>query len=165
MPMNIDTDKEFDIEDLQYDIEDSRETDRWSDAPAEIKELFHQIEWNIIDGEHDGTTDLIKPALQAEISARTLPDLYMPDANFLSLLSSVVTSRVVLPPCSVLTMLVRSKIRPVVSSLLILAGCTTIAAIGSSLEFATEKAVVSNPTESKSIALCFILALLLQFVH
>ena len=34
MPLNIDTDKEYDIEDLQYDIEDSRATERWSDAPA-----------------------------------------------------------------------------------------------------------------------------------
>ena len=40
MPLIIDTDQDFDIEDLQYDIEDSRETDRWTDAPAEIKELF-----------------------------------------------------------------------------------------------------------------------------
>jgi 5-methyltetrahydrofolate--homocysteine methyltransferase len=72
MPLNIDTEKEFDIEDLQYDIEDSRETDRWSDAPAEIKELFHEIEWNIIDGEHDDTTGLIEPALKADITARTL---------------------------------------------------------------------------------------------
>ena len=37
MPLTIDTEKEWDIEDLQYDIEDSRETDRWLDAPAEIK--------------------------------------------------------------------------------------------------------------------------------
>ena len=36
MPLIIDTEQEFDIEDLQYDIEDSRETDRWTDAPAEI---------------------------------------------------------------------------------------------------------------------------------
>ena len=72
MPLNIDTDKEFDIEDLQYDFEDSMETDRWSDAPPEIKELFHEIEWNIIDGEHDETIGLIKPALEAEVTARTL---------------------------------------------------------------------------------------------
>ncbi len=51
MPLVIDTEKEFDIEDLQYDIEQSRATDRWDDAPPEIKELFHQIEWNVIDGD------------------------------------------------------------------------------------------------------------------
>ena len=72
MPLTIDTEKEFDLEDLQYDIEDSRETDRWSDAPAEIKELFHEIEWNIIDGEHEETCGLIQPALDADVSARTL---------------------------------------------------------------------------------------------
>ena len=72
MPLNIDTEKEFDLEDLQYDIEDSRETDRWSDAPAEIKELFHEIEWNIIDGEHEDTCDLIRPALEADVTPRTL---------------------------------------------------------------------------------------------
>ncbi|MGI9302138.1 MAG: cobalamin B12-binding domain-containing protein [Gammaproteobacteria bacterium] len=72
MPLEIDTEKEFDLEDLQYDIEDSRETDRWQDAPAQIKELFHQIEWNIIDGEHEDTIDLINPALEQEITARTL---------------------------------------------------------------------------------------------
>lgn len=52
MPLKIDTEKEFDLEDLQYDIEDSRETDRWDDAPADVKDLFHELEWNIIDGEH-----------------------------------------------------------------------------------------------------------------
>jgi 5-methyltetrahydrofolate--homocysteine methyltransferase len=72
MPLDIETEQEFDIEDLQYDIERSRTTDRWQDAPAEIKELFHQIEWNIIDGENQGTVELIDPALEAEISARTL---------------------------------------------------------------------------------------------
>ncbi len=72
MPLDIETEKEFDIEDLQYDIERSRATGRWHDAPAEIKELFHQIEWNIIDGENQGTVELIDPALEAEISARTL---------------------------------------------------------------------------------------------
>lgn len=72
MPLEIETEKEFDLEDLQYDIEDSRETDRWTDAPAEIKELFHQIEWNIIDGEHQDTVGLINPALEAEVTARTL---------------------------------------------------------------------------------------------
>ena len=72
MPLIIDTEQDFDIEDLQYDIEDSRETDRWTDAPAEIKELFHEIEWNIIDGEHEDTVGLINPALEAEVTARTL---------------------------------------------------------------------------------------------
>ena len=57
---------------MQYDIEDSRETDRWNDAPPEIKELFHEIEWNIIDGEHEETVGLIQPALGAEVTARTL---------------------------------------------------------------------------------------------
>ncbi len=72
MPLKIDTEQDFDIEDLQYDIEDSRETDRWSDAPDNIKELFHVIEWNVIDGEHTGTTELVNKALEQEIAARTL---------------------------------------------------------------------------------------------
>ena len=41
MTLKIDTEIEYDLDDLQYDIEDSRETDRWSDAPPEVKELFH----------------------------------------------------------------------------------------------------------------------------
>ena len=72
MPLTIDTEKEFDLEDLQYDIEDSFETDRWDDAPAEIKTLFHELEWNIIDGEHEDTVDFINEALNGEVSARTL---------------------------------------------------------------------------------------------
>src|ERR1700745_2261145 len=72
MALRIDTDKEQDLEDLQYDIEDSRKTDRWSDAPPEIKDLFHQIEWNIIDGDHTTTNALTKPALEQSVSARTL---------------------------------------------------------------------------------------------
>ena len=72
MPLNINTDKENDIEDLQYDIEDSRATDRWADAPAAIKELFHVLEWNIIDGEHSGTNKLIEQALTQQVSPRTL---------------------------------------------------------------------------------------------
>lgn len=72
MALNIDTDKEFKIEDLQEDIDASRGTDRWLDAPKDIKELFHQIEWNIIDGEHQDTVELINPALEATVSARTL---------------------------------------------------------------------------------------------
>jgi 5-methyltetrahydrofolate--homocysteine methyltransferase len=72
MALKIDTDREFKIEDLQEDIDASRKTDRWTDAPSEIKDLFHQIEWNIIDGEHHDTVDLINPALEADISARTL---------------------------------------------------------------------------------------------
>jgi 5-methyltetrahydrofolate--homocysteine methyltransferase len=72
MPLIIDTDKENDIEDLQYDIEDSRQTPRWSDAPRDVKELFHVIEWNIIDGEHAGTVALVETALARQVSARTL---------------------------------------------------------------------------------------------
>ena len=72
MPLVIDTEKEQDLEDLKYDIDESRATNRWSDAPSETKELFHKIEWNIIDGEHSGTVDLIEPALAMDVSARTL---------------------------------------------------------------------------------------------
>ena len=72
MPLKIETEKEFDLEDLQYDFEDSMETDRWDDAPAEIKELFHQIEWNIIDGEHPDTVGFINEALEGDVTARTL---------------------------------------------------------------------------------------------
>ena len=72
MPLDIDTEKEFDIEDLQHDIERTRATDRWNEAPAEVKELFHQIEWNIVDGENQETVSLINPALEFDISARTL---------------------------------------------------------------------------------------------
>lgn len=72
MPLQIDTEKEFDIEDLKQDIDTTRKTDRWNDAPADVKDLFHQIEWNIIDGEHAETTSLINPALEKEVSARTL---------------------------------------------------------------------------------------------
>ena len=72
MPLVIDTEKEFDLEDLQYDLEDSMETDRWTDAPAEIKELFHHLEWNIIDGEHNDTVGFINEALEGEVTARTL---------------------------------------------------------------------------------------------
>ena len=72
MPLEIDTDKDQNIEDLQYDIEDTRKTDRWSDAPADVKDLFHKIEWNIIDGEHTTTVSLIEPALGFDVSARTL---------------------------------------------------------------------------------------------
>lgn len=72
MPLIIDTEKEFNLEDLQYSLEDSKETDRWSDAPAEIKELFHEIEWNIIDGQHTESVGLIDGALAGDISARTL---------------------------------------------------------------------------------------------
>ncbi len=72
MALVIDTEKEHDLEDLQYDIEDSRKTDRWNDAPPEIKDLFHELEWNIIDGEHASTTSFIQTALGKEISPRTL---------------------------------------------------------------------------------------------
>jgi 5-methyltetrahydrofolate--homocysteine methyltransferase len=72
MPLNIETEREWNIEDLQTDIDASRATERWADAPADLKELFHQIEWNIIDGQHHDTVDLINPALEHKISARTL---------------------------------------------------------------------------------------------
>jgi 5-methyltetrahydrofolate--homocysteine methyltransferase len=72
MALKIDTEKEFDLADLKEDIDASRKTDRWTDAPAGIKELFHQLEWNIIDGEHTGTVALIDPALEQDIAARTL---------------------------------------------------------------------------------------------
>jgi len=72
MPLEIDTEKENNLDDLKEDIEVTRKTDRWSDAPAEVKELFHQIEWNVIDGEHGGTVDLIRPALGHQVSPRTL---------------------------------------------------------------------------------------------
>lgn len=72
MPLAIDTEQEFDLEDLKDDIEASRQTDRWSDAPAEIKELFHELEWNIIDGEHTETVEFINDALGRDISPRTL---------------------------------------------------------------------------------------------
>ena len=55
MPLEIETEVEFDLEDLKEDIEVSKQTDRWSDAPPNIKELFHQIEWNVIEGEHADT--------------------------------------------------------------------------------------------------------------
>lgn len=72
MPLEIETEKEFDLEDLQYDIEDSFEAARWTDAPQEIKKLFHELEWNIIDGEHEDTVEFIEEALDSDVSARTL---------------------------------------------------------------------------------------------
>lgn len=72
MPLQIDTEKEFDLEDLKADIDTTRATDRWSDAPTEVKELFHKLEWNIIDGEHPDTVGLIDPILDSGVSARTL---------------------------------------------------------------------------------------------
>ncbi len=72
MPLFIETEVDWDLEDLQYDFEDSMETDRWTDAPEDVKELFHEIEWNIIDGDHEYTSDLIHPALDYEVSPRTL---------------------------------------------------------------------------------------------
>ncbi len=72
MPLKIDTETEFDLEDLQYDIEDSYETDRWTDAPADVKETFHLLEWNIIDGEHEDTVGYINELLEKEVTARTL---------------------------------------------------------------------------------------------
>lgn len=72
MPLEIDTETEFDLEDLQYDFEDSLKTDRWGDATPEIKTLFHELEWNIIDGEHEDTVDFIDKALAGDVAARTL---------------------------------------------------------------------------------------------
>ena len=70
MPLDIDTEIEFDLEDLQYDIEQSRATDRWNDAPDNVKDIFHQLEWNIIDGEFPETTSFINPLLELGITAR-----------------------------------------------------------------------------------------------
>ena len=72
MALEIQTDQEFDIADLKVDIETTRETDRWNDAPAEVKEIFHTLEWNIIDGEHRETEDFIDKSLALDVSARTL---------------------------------------------------------------------------------------------
>jgi 5-methyltetrahydrofolate--homocysteine methyltransferase len=72
MALIIDTEKEFDIEDLQYDLEDSMATDRWSDAPSQVKALFHELEWNIVDGEHSTTNELIDSALSQGVAPRTL---------------------------------------------------------------------------------------------
>ncbi len=72
MPLDIDTEIEFDLEDLQYDIEQSRATDRWNDAPDNVKDIFHQLEWNIIDGEFPETTSFINPLLELGVPARTL---------------------------------------------------------------------------------------------
>ena len=72
MPLEIDTEKEFDLEDLKHDLATTRATDRWDDAPADIKNLFHELEWNIIDGEHMDTVEFIRTALGQEISPRTL---------------------------------------------------------------------------------------------
>lgn len=72
MPLKIETEKEFNLDDLKTDIDTTRQTDRWNDAPAEIKDVFHKLEWNIIDGEHEGTVDLINPSLEAGVSPRTL---------------------------------------------------------------------------------------------
>ena len=72
MPLVIDTEQEFDLEDLKDDIGTTRQTDRWSDAPLEIKDLFHELEWNIIDGEHTETVEFINSALKQDIGARTL---------------------------------------------------------------------------------------------
>ena len=72
MPLIIDTEKDFDLEDLKKDIEATRATDRWDDAPADVKDLFHVLEWNIIDGEHLETRDFVDSALGKDITARTL---------------------------------------------------------------------------------------------
>ncbi len=72
MPLEIETEVEFDLEDLKHDIEITRETDRWHDAPVDVKELFHVLEWNIIDGEHMETKEFIEEALEKQVTARTL---------------------------------------------------------------------------------------------
>jgi len=72
MPLEIETELEFDLEDLKADIGTTRQTDRWNDAPAEVKDLFHELEWNIIEGEHLDTSDFIQTALGKEVTARTL---------------------------------------------------------------------------------------------
>jgi 5-methyltetrahydrofolate--homocysteine methyltransferase len=72
MALVIDTEQEFDLEDLKHDIAMTRATARWSDAPADIKDLFHELEWNIIDGEHMDTVEFINTALGQEVSPRTL---------------------------------------------------------------------------------------------
>ena len=36
MPLVIDTEKEFDLEDLKHDIDTTRQTDRWAEAPQKI---------------------------------------------------------------------------------------------------------------------------------
>ena len=72
MPLEIDTDKEFDLEDLKHDIDESRKTDRWNDAPAEVKDIFHEIEWNVIEGEFDDTPELTHKALDLGVAARSL---------------------------------------------------------------------------------------------
>lgn len=70
--LEIETEKEFDLEDLKQDLETTRKTDRWDDAPAEVKDIFHELEWNIIEGEFQETTDFINPLLELGVSARTL---------------------------------------------------------------------------------------------
>ncbi len=70
--LDIETDMEFDLEDLKLDLDATRKTDRWDDAPTEIKDIFHQLEWNIIEGEFHETTDFINPLLDSGVTARTL---------------------------------------------------------------------------------------------
>ena len=72
MPLQIETEKEFDLEDLKHDLETTRKTDRWDDAPADVKDLFHELEWNIIDGEHTETVGFVNTALEKDVTARTL---------------------------------------------------------------------------------------------
>ena len=72
MPLEIETEIEHDLEDLKKNIETTRGTDRWSDVPADVKELFHVLEWNIIEGEHTETVGFINTALEQDVDARTL---------------------------------------------------------------------------------------------
>ncbi len=70
--LEIQTDIEFDLEDLKHDLEATCKTGRWNDAPAEVKDTFHELEWNIIEGEFQETTGFINPLLEKGVSARTL---------------------------------------------------------------------------------------------
>jgi 5-methyltetrahydrofolate--homocysteine methyltransferase len=59
-------------EDLKQDIDASRRTNRWREKGATVKEIFHQLEWNVIDGKSDQTEALIHAALDAAEGGRTL---------------------------------------------------------------------------------------------
>ena len=72
MPLEIKTDVVHDLEDLKNDLEASRATPRWNDAPPEVKQTFHRLEWNIIDGQFRDTPPLIDTCLSAGVPARTM---------------------------------------------------------------------------------------------
>jgi 5-methyltetrahydrofolate--homocysteine methyltransferase len=65
-------DERKDTKDLAHDIDSSRVTSRWRDEGDVVKDLFHLLEWNIIDGEFTGTEELIDTCLKEGIKARTL---------------------------------------------------------------------------------------------